>query len=62
MKTKREQRTTFVWNERDIQGLMAKHLFEETGVAVNSCRIVRTKIEGHESIVNYAVIIKEQIK
>ncbi len=62
MNTKRETRTTYAWNEGDIKALLAKHLFEQTGVDVQPSQILKSKVQGHPEFVNYAVIIREKSK
>ena len=61
MKTKRENRTTFAWTEQNIVELLARDLFNETGVVVEPSQIMRQCIKGHPQFVNYAVVIKEPI-
>ena len=61
MKTKRENRTTFAWTEQNIVELLARDLFNETGVVVEPSAIRRQVINGHPQFVNYAVVIKEPL-
>ena len=61
MKSKRENRTTFTWTEREIMELLAKNLYHEAGVVVEPSQIVRQNIKGHPQFVSYAVVLKEPL-